>query len=179
MKSNIKNRTASVSSTRILILLIMILIPVISTHKDDGAQDRSGDSRDDCHGVPGIPGIPGTNGLQGPRGDRGETGRTGDNGSEELQVRLERKGTQVCQELSAGKQNDTPIFGVCFMRNQNELSCATDDRLGRGTGSVSNSIILELLEGDEIWVRQVAIHNPLIIYRYNTFSGYMIFTGMA
>ncbi|XP_002732902.2 uncharacterized protein LOC100372009 [Saccoglossus kowalevskii] len=77
--------------------------------------------------------------------------------------------------MTALKQNSDTNMHVCFMRNQTKLTCAYSESAGYGTGT--NSIILELQEGDEMWVR-LSAGNALYSasHGYSTFSGYMIYT---
>ncbi|XP_077861711.1 caprin-2-like, partial [Saccoglossus kowalevskii] len=75
--------------------------------------------------------------------------------------------------MSALKQTSDSNLHVCFMRNQIQLTCAFSR-----TGAATNSIIIELYLGDEIWVR---LREDYALYsnegnRYATFSGYIINT---
>nr|XP_002739445.1 PREDICTED: complement C1q subcomponent subunit B-like [Saccoglossus kowalevskii] len=77
--------------------------------------------------------------------------------------------------MAAVKPRDGNNLDICFMKNQIQLTCAYSNTAGYGTGT--NSIILELHEGDGIWVKlgwSYALFSSSS--GYTTFSGYMINT---
>ncbi|XP_077978456.1 cerebellin-1-like [Glandiceps talaboti] len=68
---------------------------------------------------------------------------------------------------------------LCLVKNHSRLPCVyAGHSSSRNHGSSSNSVILELKQGDELWTRNEA--NSAVYgdaYEVTTFSGYLLFTN--
>ncbi|XP_077997601.1 caprin-2-like [Glandiceps talaboti] len=80
--------------------------------------------------------------------------------------------------ISALRQSSSYHLHVCLIKNTTKLPCIyAHNSGGRSHGAASNSVIIDIDHGDEIWVRLVsgyAVYSD--IYEYTTFTGYLLYS---
>ncbi|XP_070575276.1 complement C1q and tumor necrosis factor-related protein 9-like [Ptychodera flava] len=78
--------------------------------------------------------------------------------------------------ISAIRKNDHTMF-LCLMKNDEKLPCIyAAHSASRNYGSASNSVIIDLQHGDEVWVRLgsgYAFHSD--VDEFTTFTGYLLY----
>ncbi|XP_070568378.1 complement C1q tumor necrosis factor-related protein 3-like isoform X2 [Ptychodera flava] len=78
--------------------------------------------------------------------------------------------------ISANRKNDQSLF-MCLMKNDEQLPCIyVAHSANRYHGSASNSVIIDLQHGDEVWVRLAsgyALYSN--VNEYTTFTGYLLY----
>ncbi|XP_070543123.1 complement C1q subcomponent subunit B-like [Ptychodera flava] len=79
--------------------------------------------------------------------------------------------------MSGMRRPTSHILYICLMKNNEKLPCVYVHNSGqRQYGSASNSVIIDLQEGDEVWVR---LSSGRALYsdndEYATFTGYLLY----
>ncbi|XP_077997738.1 uncharacterized protein LOC144450869 [Glandiceps talaboti] len=80
--------------------------------------------------------------------------------------------------ISAMRYSSSELF-VCLMKNTTRLPCVwINNTSDWAYGGVSNSVIIDVDQGDEIWVR---LHSNTAVYsnnnEYTTFTGYLLYSN--
>ncbi|XP_077997915.1 uncharacterized protein LOC144451031 [Glandiceps talaboti] len=81
--------------------------------------------------------------------------------------------------ISGMQQSNSYIFYACLIKNATRLPCIYAHNSGdRLYGAASNSVIIDVDQGDEIWVR---LHSGTAVYgggnEETTFSGYLLYSN--
>ncbi|XP_070578719.1 complement C1q tumor necrosis factor-related protein 5-like [Ptychodera flava] len=78
--------------------------------------------------------------------------------------------------ISASSYTSSNLY-LCLMKNSQILACVMERRSSSGLrGSACNSVIIELQDGDEVWVRLGSGHALFSDgNKYTTFTGYLLY----
>ncbi|XP_070581035.1 complement C1q-like protein 4 [Ptychodera flava] len=78
--------------------------------------------------------------------------------------------------FSALSHSSSYDLRMCLMKNETQLSCILVANRQRNYGSASNSVIIDLQPGDEVWVRLNNGHSLYSgVHEYATFTGYLLY----